>query len=372
MQLAKNYSSTWVATTHYSVNPQGCRLLVVSKETSELVTANNIRLHEVKGYIQARIYLIDALAAKRPLPDMVVLNLPYNVVDLRIFNNWLRTTIGLTHIPVVYHETALWPFSAHLPLRLELVDDVVDISRNAAALVYKAQYLTQILIRKQQKEQLRPASFTACFSCWLGNKVRRGFDVLVAGLLLLVLSPLMCIIAFLIRMEGKGPIFYVSPRAGKGYKVFDFIKFRTMVVGADAQRTELEALNGYKSETGAANFFKVESDPRVTRLGRFLRNSSLDELPQLFNVLKGDMAVVGNRPLPLYEAATLTTDELAQRFLAPAGITGLWQVQKRGRKNMSVQERIQLDVDYANSNSLLRDIRIMLATPRALFQKASV
>ena len=104
----------------------------------------------------------------------------------------------------------------------------------------------------------------------------------------------------------------------------------------------------------------------------FIRKTSIDELPQLFNVLRGDMSIVGNRPLPLYEAEKLTTDEFAERFNAPAGITGLWQVTKRGQANMSELERINLDIDYARKLSLSGDIKILLKTLPAMYQKENV
>jgi lipopolysaccharide/colanic/teichoic acid biosynthesis glycosyltransferase len=119
-------------------------------------------------------------------------------------------------------------------------------------------------------------------------------------------------------------------------------------------------------------FIKFNNDPRVTRVGKFIRNKSIDELPQLFNVLKGDMSIVGNRPLPLYEAEKITTDKYSQRFFAPAGITGLWQVNKRGKGKMSEEERIELDNDYARNFSFFRDIKIILKTIPALLQKENV
>jgi lipopolysaccharide/colanic/teichoic acid biosynthesis glycosyltransferase len=204
------------------------------------------------------------------------------------------------------------------------------------------------------------------------NLGKRMFDIFVSGTLLLLLSPLMALIALAIRLESRGPIFYIAKRAGRGYQVFDFFKFRSMRVDADQQIASLSHLNQYDASSGKPVFFKLNNDPRVTRVGNFLRNTSLDELPQLFNVFIGDMSLVGNRPLPLYEAATLTTDEWATRFLAPAGITGLWQIKKRGKAEMSVEERIQLDIDYANKHGFLFDLYIMALTPAALVQKSNV
>jgi len=202
--------------------------------------------------------------------------------------------------------------------------------------------------------------------------LKRSFDILVSLTALMLLSPVFILVALAIRIESKGPIFYISKRAGRGYKIFDFFKFRTMFTGADSRVQELSHLNQYaEDESKEPTFFKFNNDPRVTKVGEFLRNTSLDELPQLLNVLLGDMSLVGNRPLPLYEAATLTTDQCAQRFLAPAGMTGLWQIKKRGREDMSVEERISLDIDYANKYNFMYDLWIMANTPSAIIQKSS-
>lgn len=208
---------------------------------------------------------------------------------------------------------------------------------------------------------------------------KRIFDVLVAGSVLLVLSPLMLIISIIIKMESKGSVFYVSKRAGMGYKVFNFLKFRSMSSGADQELSKLLHLNQYgagvemKDQSGANPvFFKIKDDPRITKFGKFLRDTSLDELPQLINVLKGDMSIVGNRPLPLYEAQQLTKDQAALRFMAPAGITGLWQVTKRGKAEMSEDERIALDVSYAKNNSFNKDLVLFFRTFRALVQEEKV
>jgi len=245
---------------------------------------------------------------------------------------------------------------------------------------------------------------------------KRSFDILIASMALIVLSPILLTIMLLIRLESKGPIFYISKRVGTGYKVFNFFKFRSMFTGADLRLEELMPLNQYRDDTDSqitesdtycemcnhlsypcssiffiegiricenkylskkneinkSSFFKILDDPRITKIGHFIRNTSIDELPQLINVLRGDMSIVGNRPLPLYEAEMLTSDEWGGRFLGPAGITGLWQVKKRGRKTMSEVERKKLDNQYAQNNSFWGDIFIVLCTVPALFQKENV
>ncbi|MDX5321323.1 MAG: sugar transferase [Bacteroidota bacterium] len=250
-----------------------------------------------------------------------------------------------------------------------------------------------------------------------GNEIRyrmphlkRLFDLIVSITALVLLLPLFLIVAIAIRIESKGPVFYYSWRIGTGFQAFKFYKFRSMYTGADAKLKELKHLNQYqngeepevqekenipvqaadgvlyadgkamteeeyrqyKKQKEGATFIKIKDDPRVTKVGRFIRNTSIDELPQLYNVLIGDMSIVGNRPLPLYEAEKITTDRFARRFLAPAGITGLWQVTKRGKGEMSEEERMMLDNDYARDYSFRRDIKLILKTIPALLQKENV
>lgn len=145
-----------------------------------------------------------------------------------------------------------------------------------------------------------------------------------------------------------------------------------MLVGDDFVVAESDFAKKKEEEINNA-FVKIENDPRVTKVGRFIRKYSIDELPQLFNILKGDMSVVGNRPLPLYEAEKLTADSSIDRFMAPAGLTGLWQVEERGRGgNMSAEERKQLDITYGQTYSFLLDMKIILRTLTAFVQKGNV
>jgi len=141
-----------------------------------------------------------------------------------------------------------------------------------------------------------------------------------------------------------------------------------MAAGADQQIKDLAHLNSYE-EGQEAVFVKLKNDPRVTKIGKIIRKGSIDELPQLFNVLKGDMSIVGNRPLPLYEAEMLTKDAWAARFIAPAGLTGLWQTAPGGKVNVSNEDRIQLDIDYANHNSFWTDLKIIAKTLPAMLQQ---
>jgi len=249
--------------------------------------------------------------------------------------------------------------------------------------------------------------------------------VTVASLILLVLSPLLLIITVAIKLESTGKVYYIAKRVGR--KTFDFYKLRSMRTGSDKLLKKLAKESNQYGSTSAmsikvdhtccpkckklpngtycsplnyvgilkicdywynkqkeevrnsnASFVKILDDPRITRIGKFIRNTSIDELPQLINVIKGDMSLVGNRPLPVYEAELLTQDQMSKRFLAPAGITGLWQVELRGKGgDMSEEERISLDNKYAdyfigNNYSFWFDIKILLRTVPALFQSSAV
>jgi lipopolysaccharide/colanic/teichoic acid biosynthesis glycosyltransferase len=202
---------------------------------------------------------------------------------------------------------------------------------------------------------------------------KRVFDIIVSAAALFLLSPLFLVIAIVISIDSKGPVIYRSKRVGTGYKVFDFYKFRSMNNSADQQLEQLGSLNQYaQSHDAKAVFTKISNDPRVTKIGSFIRNTSIDELPQLFNILIGDMSFVGNRPLPVYEAELLTSNEWSMRFMGPAGLTGLWQISKRGKKDMSEIERKELDNFYARQHSFFLDLKIMLKTIPALIQTEKV
>ena len=260
---------------------------------------------------------------------------------------------------------------------------------------------------------------------------KRLFDIFFSGLAIIILSPIFILTAIAIKLESKGPVLFKSKRVGTNYTIFDFLKFRSMYIDAEdrlkdlsktsnqyvekededehktitaplGDETEQDMLNmGMESEMMISDeeimligddfvvaesdfnkqkeedinnaFVKIENDPRITKVGKFIRKYSIDELPQLFNILKGDMSIVGNRPLPLYEAEKLTADSSIDRFMAPAGLTGLWQVEERGKGgNMSAEERKQLDITYGQTYNFMLDMKIIFRTLFTFVQKENV
>jgi lipopolysaccharide/colanic/teichoic acid biosynthesis glycosyltransferase len=193
---------------------------------------------------------------------------------------------------------------------------------------------------------------------------KRSLDIAVAGLALLVLLPLMGVVAVAIEASSPGPVLFRQWRGGLGGRPFLMLKFRTMKVGAESQKRQLLALN---EQDGPA--FKMRRDPRVTPLGRFLRGTSLDELPQLWNVLRGEMSLVGPRPLPLEEAAACHGWHRRRLDVTP-GLTCTWQVS--GRSSVSFTEWMRMDLAYIRTRNLLHDVKILLATlPAVVFSKGA-
>lgn len=261
---------------------------------------------------------------------------------------------------------------------------------------------------------------------------KRVFDIVFSLIAIILLSPIFILTAIAIRLESKGPVIFKSKRVGTNYTIFNFLKFRSMYIDAEERLQEVakEVGNQYaekkapeeehtitaplgieaemmmmdmgmssdmmisddevmlvgddyvvaesdyakeKKEEIDNAFVKIENDPRITKVGKFIRKTSIDELPQLFNILKGDMSIVGNRPLPLYEAEKLTVDKSIDRFMAPAGLTGLWQVEERGKGGMmSAEERKQLDILYGQTYNFMLDMKIIFRTLFAFIQKKNV
>ena len=309
------------------------------------------------------------------------------------------------------------------------INDTISISASVTELNKKIQFISdrEGMLFDEQTAKHRILRFK--IPIW-----KRLFDIFFSALAIIILSPVFIITAIAIRIESKGPILFKSKRVGTNYTIFDFLKFRSMYVDAEEKLKEVakEAGNQYaennaneeeqkavitaplgdeaemmmmdmgmesdmmisddevmlvgddfvvaesdfnkeKQEEIENAFVKIENDPRVTKVGKFIRKYSIDELPQLFNILRGDMSIVGNRPLPLYEAERLTADASIDRFMAPAGLTGLWQVEERGKGGlMSAEERKQLDIIYGQTYNFMLDMKIIFRTLTAFIQKDNV
>jgi len=311
------------------------------------------------------------------------------------------------------------------------INDTININSSVTELNKKIQFISdrEGMLFDEQNAKHKILRFK--IPIW-----KRLFDIIFSALGIIILSPVFIITAIAIRLESKGPILFKSKRVGTNYTVFDFLKFRSMYIDAEEKLKEVakEAGNQYAENQNAESeddqkavitaplgdeaemmmmdmgmesdmmisddevmlvgddfvvaesdfnkekkeeienaFVKIENDPRITKVGKFIRKYSIDELPQLFNILKGDMSIVGNRPLPLYEAEKLTADASIDRFMAPAGLTGLWQVEERGKGGlMSAEERKQLDITYGQTYNFMLDMKIIFRTLTAFIQKENV
>ena len=310
------------------------------------------------------------------------------------------------------------------------INDTADINASITELNKKITFIADREVQLFDDQDARYRMLKFKIPVW-----KRLFDIFFSALAIIILSPVFLITAIAIRLESKGPVIFKSKRVGTNYTIFNFLKFRSMYCDAEDRLKEVakEAGNQYLDKSGEKKeeeehtitaplgaeaemmmmdlgmesdmmisddevmlvgddyvvaesdyakekqeeiesaFVKIENDPRITKVGKFIRKYSIDELPQLFNILKGDMSIVGNRPLPLYEAEKLTADKSIDRFMAPAGLTGLWQVEERGKGGMmSAEERKQLDIEYGRNYSFKMDMQIIFRTLTAFVQKNNV
>lgn len=375
--------------------------------------AGEVELIVLPNAAAARVYfnehsVIDGIVCEQQLPD----------TDGVFVKKWFSQTYDTKQvIPFILLDGAPCELKKQEALSHQ-VDDYYDFEFSAKHVLERIQFLSEL-----KQVVLSPGVIphnAAEYEVYKMNWLKRSFDIIIAATALIVLSPLLLCTILAIRIESKGPVYYISKRVGTGYRIFNFLKLRSMYPDAEQRLKEFEHLNQYNETTElkvadvykntlsnstisdhgvvlfaddvevdeaifnqtkknkeASAFIKYANDPRITKVGRVIRNLSIDELPQLINVLKGDMSIVGNRPLPLYEAELLTTDEWTQRFNGPAGITGLWQVEARGRTaKMSPEERKSLDnqyVDMAKSRyAFWKEMWLIVRTCKAVFQKENV
>jgi lipopolysaccharide/colanic/teichoic acid biosynthesis glycosyltransferase len=376
---------------------------------------NNITFNAIENSIQATNYL----NSNTP-PDAIICN--YNLPGnngIFLFD-WIRKNTDYDGIPFILLAKEFNSDVYKLAFKKQIDDYYVTSVTNPEDILSRVKFLNQH--KKASKTVKVTETNEETYRMPLSKRI---FDIFVASSVLIVASPFLLLILLAIKLESKGKVYYISKRVGR--KTFDFYKLRSMRTGSDELLKKLaKEKNQYNTEQKPANnlldmpcprcsklpegetcspimyidtheicdywfniqkieaaktnstFVKIVDDPRVTKVGKFIRNTSIDELPQLINVLKGDMSIVGNRPLPVYEAEMLTGDDLSKRFLAPPGITGLWQVELRGKGGkMSEEERMRLDNEYADhfkgdNYSFWYDLKLILRTIPALLQKGSV
>ncbi|WP_316788081.1 sugar transferase [Pedobacter frigoris] len=300
------------------------------------------------------------------LPDVILLEVDENLECFEYVGK-LKSNVLLKGLVIILLAKEKDAKTRSLAMKYK-VNDLYIVPIPINDLCERIFFLVKFKLIKPQLSDLSNVNFT-----YRTPLLKRLFDIVASGLALIILLPFFVVIGLFIALESRGPIIFKSKRVGTGYKIFDFYKFRSMRVGASKELEQLSELNQYdKSEDGSTTFVKLKNDPRITKFGHFIRTFSIDELPQLFNVFIGDMSLVGNRPLPLYEAEMLTSNEWTMRFLGPAGLTGLWQVSRRGKANMSERERKKLDNFYAQNHSFWLDLKILLKTLPAAVQKEKV
>lgn len=381
------------------------------QQLTEALTSSSVRVFQAKSPQLAEKWLDkggvpNALICEKEVPGSNAMN----------FFRFFRKKYNLQHHPpLLVTGTSFTDEEIKKALKLG-IDDLFVKPIKPQRIFSRIEVLTEL------RELLKTSSSSEAavdYKPYQMPLVKRLFDICSATIALVLLSPLLLITAIAVKLESKGKIFYASKRVGTEYKIFNFYKFRSMYSDAESRIKELAHRNQYgqvdttpgdadslsddmiidtgkfpyligdetvitetsylktKKAEKSVTFLKFGEDPRITRVGKIIRKLSIDELPQLFNVLKGDMSIVGNRPLPLYEAELLTTDDWSERFLGPAGITGLWQVEARGKsEKMSPEERKELDNKYAQIAQspyfFFIDLWIILRTIPAVFQKENV
>lgn len=376
----------------------------ISGLTDQLKKEEGFNTIVLPDQIMAFLYLTKSFKGKCALPHIILCKQTNNVLnDFSLLLKKKNIINDLNLIPVVIvaknknHNIKFMADVLH-------ADDTLKLPMEISILRGRILRLVNIF-KRFSKKKVTGYDKAAVNITYRIPLPKRIFDVLVSSILLTLFMPFGLLIAVAIKLESRGPIFYSSPRIGAAYKKFNFIKFRSMRKDAESlledlhnqnhyleqehQFIELETKMGCKlvDDNGFINeneyvhsieqeelnsFVKIINDPRVTRVGKFLRNTSLDEMPQLYNVLRGDMSIVGNRPLPLYEAEKLTTDEDALRFMTASGITGLWQVKERGTSKTGTSNRKKYDIEYAQKWTFWLDIKILFQTPMAAFQRENV
>lgn len=280
------------------------------------------------------------------IPDMIIAEAAQGTEHLVELHKFIYDHKVMADVPFIVEATGLSKEELARFKRYEFIDDLIMLNEFAPAeLLRKVNFLKQMKQKRLQQPQVSKVETAFRMYPSVRAVAKRGLDVLISSTLLLALGPVMLLIALAVKLDTGGPVLFSTLRTGRGYRIFNLFKFNTIIQDAD------------KKKNGAS----------ISRIGLFLRRTSLDELPQLLNVWLGHLSLVGHRALPLYEAARLTTNEGAGHFLAAAGITG-WQAQKNSEAVLPADASLEPGADKSD---LLYDIWLMANKPSAVIQKSN-
>jgi exopolysaccharide biosynthesis polyprenyl glycosylphosphotransferase len=275
------------------------------------------------------------------------------VTDLEHFSDFLRERI-IDEVAIALPMKSFYPQAARIVAQCQEQGVIVRVLAN----IFETR---RGWVNNSHLSGIDVATFSSHSSEGWAMVCKRLLDISASSLLLILLAPVFMVISILIKLDLSGPVFFIQDRVGLNKRRFRMYKFRTMVGDAEKKQFELEALNEADGPV-----FKIKNDPRVTRLGKHLRKASIDELPQLLNVLKGDMSLVGPRPLDLRDYNGLDEDWLRRRFSVRPGMTCLWQV--NGRSSVSFQKWMELDLHYIDHWSLWLDLKVIARTIPAVWK----
>ena len=367
MKALQQYTFAEKYSTRHQI-PEEEFLFLVVKGNSIQISDNEVELDLFTKSVVASIngYITDLISKGEKCPVALVFDIGIGSLSVDELIRFLQNNQFCNSLLVLWNSECLSLNEMQQLIDLRIVDDFFEGYGDMSVLERKVQFL----LKYKQSAKRNQLNSRHSVKGITRNTfiIKRIFDIIFSSILLIFLLPLFILVGLAIKLETRGPVFYIANRVGKNYRVFPMIKFRSMKHGADQVLEEISHLNIYGEENKTCAFVKIKNDPRVSQVGKFLRKTSIDEFPQLLNVLMGHMSIVGNRPLPLYEAEKLLINDYVSRFDAPAGITGLWQVVKKDCPDMNDEERIALDIRYSRECSIIKDFWIILKTPGALLQ----
>lgn len=300
--------------------------------------------------------------------SVIFIDLPFCYTSLHVFLSEKEKMMELANVPVILNIRNLTPEEISFVRRKKMADEMVDFKVEMDSINERIEFLRLISIsiaenQSNIKIENKPSAvYPDRFF------LKRTMDIFLSIFLIVVFSPLFVLIAFAIKLESRGPVFYNSYRAGRGFKIFKLYHFRTMKVGADRMLNSFLKLNKFNNFGHAPVFLSPENDPRITRVGHFLSKSGLNKLPSLINVLNGNLTLVGKDPLHLYEAASLKNNDSADRFIMASGLSGMWKFPRFKSDTSANKENSKTVLAEGKTSNAFTEFLSKISTPLSSMQ----